>query len=118
MEQQAHTIGERVEKFCLACGIARGHVVVSINKNGRISRVSCPQCGACTTFKRSDGATTRRTNTGVGALYDPAHTYRTGQSLAHPVFGLGEVTALIEPQKMDVLFADRLRRLIHGRAHG
>jgi hypothetical protein len=25
------------------------------------------------------------------------------------------VTALIEPQKIDVLFADRVRRLIHSR---
>jgi hypothetical protein len=34
----------------------------------------------------------------------------------HPTFGLGEVTAIIEPRKMDVLFADRMRRLIHARA--
>ena len=30
--------------------------------------------------------------------------------------GEGEVTALIEPRKMDVLFADRMRRLIHAHA--
>jgi hypothetical protein len=36
--------------------------------------------------------------------------------MLHPSFGPGEVTAIIEPQKIDVLFADRLRRLIHGRA--
>jgi hypothetical protein len=34
----------------------------------------------------------------------------------HPTFGLGEVTAVIEPRKIDVLFSDRLRRLIHARA--
>jgi len=34
----------------------------------------------------------------------------------HPSFGLCEVTALIEPQKIDVLFADRMRRMIHARA--
>jgi hypothetical protein len=32
----------------------------------------------------------------------------------HPSFGEGEVTAIIEPGKMDVLFADRMRRLIHS----
>jgi len=36
--------------------------------------------------------------------------------LMHSTFGEGEVTALIEPQKMDVLFADRMRRLIHAHA--
>jgi len=35
--------------------------------------------------------------------------------MVHPVFGEGEVTAIIEPQKIDVLFADRIRRLIHSR---
>jgi hypothetical protein len=44
-----------------------------------------------------------------------ARLYRTGQTLLHPTFGMGEVTAVIEPQKIDVLFADRLRRMIHGR---
>jgi hypothetical protein len=32
----------------------------------------------------------------------------------HAMFGEGEVTAIIEPHKMDVLFADRMRRLIHA----
>jgi hypothetical protein len=34
--------------------------------------------------------------------------------MVHPIFGPGEVTALIEPQKIDVLFADRIRRLVHA----
>jgi hypothetical protein len=33
----------------------------------------------------------------------------------HPTFGEGEVTGIIEPGKIDVLFADRMRRLIHSR---
>jgi hypothetical protein len=36
--------------------------------------------------------------------------------LVHSTFGEGEVTAIIEPQKMDVLFADRMRRLVHANA--
>jgi hypothetical protein len=28
------------------------------------------------------------------------------------------VTALVEPQKIDVLFPDRMRRLIHSRTRG
>ena len=34
--------------------------------------------------------------------------------MTHDVFGRGEVTAVIEPQKIDVLFADKTRRLIHA----
>jgi hypothetical protein len=114
-QQQTHNVGERVEKFCAKCGEERGHVVASVSKRGQISRVSCPQCGTRSTFKRGDGAA-GKSPAAAGAPYDPARTYRAGQSLSHPVFGHGEVTALVEPQKMDVLFPDRLRRLIHARA--
>jgi hypothetical protein len=34
--------------------------------------------------------------------------------MMHPTFGEGEVTAIIEPGKIDVLFADHMRRLIHS----
>jgi hypothetical protein len=37
--------------------------------------------------------------------------------MTHEMFGIGEVTRLIEPQKMEVLFQDRLRRLIHAQGH-
>jgi hypothetical protein len=31
------------------------------------------------------------------------------------LWGQGEVTAVIEPRKIDVLFTDKIRRLIHSR---
>ena len=114
MDNQIHKSGERVEKFCAVCGEERGHVVASVTKAGRITRVSCPKCGTRSSFKAGAGAATRPTAKN-GEPYDRTRTYRAGQSLTHPVFGVGEVTALVEPQKIDVLFPDRMRRLIHGR---
>ena len=115
MDNQIHRSGERVEKFCDVCGEERGHVVASVTKAGRITRVSCPKCGTRSAFK-AGGATAARPTAKNGEPYDCTRTYRAGQSLTHPVFGVGEVTALVEPQKMDVLFPDRMRRLIHARA--
>jgi hypothetical protein len=41
-----------------------------------------------------------------------------GKNLARRLcLGIGEVTRLIEPGKIDVLFQDRLRRLIHAQDH-
>ena len=114
MENQTYTSGERVEKFCAACGEERGHVVASVTKAGRITRVSCPKCGTRSAFK-AGGEVAPRASARTGAPYDSTYTYRAGQSLTHPVFGVGEVTALVEPQKIDVLFPDRMRRLIHTR---
>lgn len=115
MEKQGYAVGDRVEKLCAVCGVERGHVVASVTKRGQVSRVSCPVCGTRSTFKSGVKASGSRTSLQAGAPYDMARTYRAGQTMMHPSFGLGEVTAVIEPQKIDVLFADRLRRLIHGR---
>jgi hypothetical protein len=111
-EKRIFTTGERIEQMCTTCGEERGHVVASISKQGRITRVRCPICGSVVAFK---GGLTRRTSAKVGGPYNPAQTYRRGDAMIHPTFGEGEVTAIIEPQKIDVLFADRIRRLIHSR---
>lgn len=116
MEQQAHAIGDRVEKLCVVCGEERGHVVASVTKRGQISRVDCPKCGKRSSFKSAVPLTGNRSSAKAGAPYDQMRTYRTGQTMMHPTFGAGEVTAVIEPQKIDVLFSDRMRRLIHSRA--
>ena len=110
-DQQTFKIGDRVEQMCVTCGEERGHLIASMTKTGKITRVSCPKCGSRVPYKRG---TTRRASNKVGAPYEISRTYRRGQTIMHPSFGEGEVTAIIEPGKMDVLFADRMRRLIHS----
>ena len=110
-ERQIFSIGDRVEHMCVTCGVERGHIVASISKGGKINRVSCPICGSRVPYKKG---VTRRASANVGTAYDRAHTYRRGDTLVHPNFGEGEVTVTIEPGKIDVLFADRMRRLIHA----
>jgi len=110
-EKETFAIGDRVEQMCIACGEERGHIVASVTKKGKITRVSCPICGSRVPYK---SGTPRRASTKAGAPYDRARTYRRGQTMVHPTFGEGEVTAIIEPGKIDVLFADRIRRLIHA----
>jgi hypothetical protein len=114
VEKQTHTVGERVEKFCASCGEERGHVVESVTKRGQVSRVRCPKCETSSAHKRGATALAARTGAGAGAPYDQSRTYRAGQSMTHPTFGPGEVTAVIEPHKIDVLFPDRVRRLVHS----
>ncbi len=110
-EKTVVKIGDRVDQMCITCNEVRGHVVVSISKTGRITRVGCPMCASRVMYR---AGTTSRPSTKSGVPYDRTRTYRKGQRLTHPMFGEGEVTALIEPQKIDVLFADRIRRLIHA----
>ena len=116
MEKITYDIGDRVDKFCVACQEERGHIVATVTKRGLISRVTCPKCGARSLFKPAAGApATRAAARAASAPYDRTRTYRAGQHLTHPTYGPGEVTAVIEPLKIDVLFSDRVRRLIHSR---
>lgn len=115
MEKIIYTVGQRVDKLCTVCEIERGHLVASVTKLGHVSRVTCPVCQTRSAFKSGVKSSGSRNTTLAGDTYDQTRTYRRGQTMTHPSFGHGEVTALIEPQKMDVLFADRLRRMIHSR---
>jgi transcription elongation factor Elf1 len=115
MEKQTYTVGERADKFCAVCNEERGHVISSVNIHGRISRVSCSKCGTISTFKGSSRTSLRKSAQPVSP-YDQTRTYRAGQTIAHSAYGEGEIMALIEPQKIDVLFSDRVRRLIHARS--
>jgi transcription elongation factor Elf1 len=116
METQMFTVGDRTDKFCTRCGDERGHIVTSVNKRGQISRVTCSKCDTVSTFQLA-AQTAPRPATKVPSRYDRTITYRAGQSMTHEMFGIGEVTRLIEPRKMEVLFQDRLRRLIHAQGH-
>jgi predicted nucleic-acid-binding Zn-ribbon protein len=113
MDKQIHTVGERADKFCAVCNGERGHVVTSVTRRGQISRVSCPKCGTSSTFK-SSARTSPRLPAHDLPLYDRTLTYRAGQTMMHTTYGVGEVAALVEPRKIDVLFPDRVRRLIHA----
>lgn len=114
MEKQLYSVGDRADKFCVECSEERGHIVTSVTKRGQVSRVRCPKCETTGTFKANRSALVSRNKDGAGAPYDRTRTYRAGQALMHPTFGAGEVTAIIEPQKIDVLFSDRVRRLVHA----
>jgi len=114
MEQRQYAVGDRIEQLCAVCGEERGHVVLLVGKRGQVTRVSCPQCGTAGRFSASKKLIKKRTVAGQSAPYDWTRTYRKGQAMLHPKFGEGEVTAVIEPKKIDVMFSDRVRRLIHS----
>ena len=113
MEKPIFAIGERADKLCAVCLEERGHIVISVTKRGQISRVRCAKCGTNSIFKLSS-RTSPRPSKQPPSPYDRTRIYRTGQSMAHDTFGIGEVTNLIEPRKIDVLFHDKLRRLLHA----
>lgn len=116
MDKQIYTVGENVEKFCEVCDEQLGHVVKSVTKTGRVSRVICSKCKLRGTFKLIENLTkVQSLATKTGDPYDSSRKYRTGQIISHSTFGTGEVMTVVDGKKIDVLFLDRVRRLVHWR---
>jgi hypothetical protein len=115
MVKQKHEIGDNVEKFCTSCHEQLGHIVKSVTKTGLVSRVNCSKCGLLGTFKASAASKVQSLAFKTGDPYDRARIYRAGQVMSHPSFGIGEVMQVLNTKTIDVLFLDRVRRLIHAR---
>lgn len=47
--------------------------------------------------------------------YAMNETYEPGEYVAHPVFGLGNVSSFVPPDKIDVLFEGGVKRLLCGK---
>ena len=110
---KAYSIDESVEMMCSACDIEQMHKVLAVTKQGAITKASCEACETSSTFTRGV-KTAVSTGRGKNASpYDRLRKYRIGQAMMHDKFGRGEVTAVMDRQKIDVLFADQTRRLIH-----
>lgn len=116
MNTTAYAIGDTLEMMCSACDLEQNHTVQAVTKQGKITKASCEACETVSTFTRGV-KTSVNMGTGKNASpYDRARKYRKGQAMTHEKFGRGEVTAVIEPQKIDVLFGDQTRRLIHSQS--
>ena len=116
MSEETYTIGESVDKLCPDCNVNLEHAVKSLTKLGKISRVVCSKCGKIGTYKRSVNAgKLEKLKSKTGSPYDWTKTYRTGQIMQHSTFGIGEVLKVSNSKMIDVLFMDRVRRLIHSR---
>ena len=116
MNNRTYSIGERVEKLCLICDEQLGHIVKTVTKLGKVSRVTCSKCAKTGLFKQGVTAEKRQNLAKKsGAPYDRTKTYRAGQIMEHTNFGTGEVMTVFNTKMIDVLFLDRVRRLIHSR---
>lgn len=107
-------VGDSIEMLCSVCDLEQPHKVLTATKLGVITKAVCETCETASTFTRGV-----KTSVSMGAgknasPYDRTRKYRKGQAMTHDKFGRGEVTAVIEPQKIDVIFGDHVRRLIHA----
>ncbi len=109
-----YSVNDSVEMMCSGCDIEQNHKVQNVTKQGKITKAVCETCGTVSTFARGVKTSVSMGSAKTASPYDRMRKYRKGQAMTHEKFGRGEVTAVIEPQKIDVLFSDCTRRLIHA----
>ena len=114
MTQTKFETGDTHVMFCSSCDSDQEHTIETATKQGKITKPACNACSTSSTFTRGVKTKVSVTSGKIASTYDRTRKYKKGQAMMHAKFGHGEVTAVIEPQKIDVLFGDQVRRLIHA----
>jgi hypothetical protein len=135
-------VGKEVDSWCTKCKLVLGHTIEAV-VNGRITKVHCNTCKGQHAYRaRAPGTGTGtgsrpRASRATGSRAAPAavvyadllrgrdagaaREYGSGERFApkelikHTTFGLGVVTALKDVNKIEVLFPDGAKTLIHRR---
>ena len=113
MITEKYQVGDTLEMLCSSCDIDQQHTVEAVTKLGKIAKVICNVCSSTSSFTRGVKSTVTVGTGRAAAPYDRSRKYRRGQAMMHSIFGHGEVTAVLDTQKIDVAFGDGTRRLIH-----
>lgn len=114
MKNEVYEAGQTAEMMCSSCDSEQSHIIETVTKKGLITKAVCETCKTASTFSRGVKTSVAMSKGKSASPYDRTRKYRKGQAMTHDKFGQGEVTAVIEPQKIDVLFGDQTRRLIHS----
>ena len=135
--------GSEIDSRCLKCKEVTNHTVFAM-VDGKVAKVECNVCGGRHNYRPekpvSEAASKRKATRAASiakaklveaeALYNEMlagrktsqaipygmnDTFKEGDLLNHPMFGLGIVTETIMPDKIEVMFRQQTKLLICGR---
>ena len=124
--------GGTIDGWCGKCKMILAHTIEAMI-GSKPARVHCNTCNSQHAYKasepskttpRASGGGTRpgryktllaSSDTAAAKTYSPKDTYREGDVLQHSVFGVGVTTAVKDISKIEVLFENGPKTLVHGR---
>lgn len=136
------SVGKEVLSQCNKCKLILAHIIVTMKDTTTPDKVMCKTCKGTHTFK-DPGATKRKTSVArviktskgkgkkstetVAELWTKAlnkttaktkdysmkESFSMGDIINHPTFGQGVVERLIDNNKIEVIFQDDYRTLLH-----
>jgi len=132
-------VGKEIESWCTKCKLMLGHTIEAV-VGGRITKVHCNTCrgqhahrakppgtGTGARKPRASRATAEsKTAADYAAMlrskdpnsakpYATTDRFKPGELIRHATFGLGLVTALKDVNKIEVVFGDGAKTMIHKR---
>ena len=128
--------GKDILSYCNKCKLALSHVIVVMKDELTPGKVQCNTCRNVHQFKDPSTVkkkTTRKKSTRKAAVpiseiwskqmsenknksikYTPQTTFAKGDILDHPSFGPGIVEKNIDSNKIEVLFENSIKMLVHN----
>ena len=136
------SVGKEILSQCNKCKLILAHIIVTMKDAKNADKVQCKTCKATHTFKdpsakktkisvdkviKSAKARSGKTTESVSELWNKAVNKSTssakdysikgsfiaGDLITHPTFGQGVVEKLIDSNKIEVIFQDDYRTLMH-----
>ncbi len=136
-------VGKEILSHCSKCKLILAHIIVTMKSATEPDKVQCKTCKATHSFKDPGAskkktsidrviknarvASGRKVTESVGDLWTKAmnkttsqgkeysirESFQMGDVINHPTFGQGIVEKLIDNNKIEVLFKDDYRTLMH-----
>lgn len=137
------SVGKEILSYCNKCKLNLAHLIVVMKDLETIGKVQCKTCKSTHAYKnpdtekikkvrkKSNGGSRRQTkkekmiaDTWQAAMddpnnkevkYSPREKFNKGDLIDHPKFGTGVIEKLIESDKIEVVFQNEIKTLIHNK---
>jgi len=129
-------VGGEVDSFCARCDLVLAHTIHAM-VGPRPVKVECNTCHTVHAFRHPPGSAAlahrkpvrgrekpvvlpfdellRVRNPAAALRYSPRVSFALDQVIDHPTFGLGFVSAVRDPSKIEVTFRTDVKVLVHGK---
>jgi hypothetical protein len=133
------SVAQEIVSFCTRCKIDLAHMIVAM-QGDRIIKVQCKTCKSFHSYRPSKGVTEASPKTARAPrekavrtsvedewtrlmrensakpvrTYSPKTIYVVGDRIGHPTFGDGVVGKLLHPNKVEIVFQNDIKVLIHS----
>jgi uncharacterized Zn finger protein len=121
----ALSVGTEIDAFCPACKNVRKHAITAM-KGTRAAKTECRSCGSVHPYRKNPPDTKAKKRSQYedameGRDVTKPIPYRLNRKLnqddviQHKAFGVGLVIRVVSDKKIEVLFEDSSKLLVHGR---